>query len=104
MNDYGVFASTKYEAMVDSRFVAEVFEKQHKHVLRDIAKVTEPKSGLSEKFVKENFISDKYVMQAIKGILESSEEFRRLNFKPSNYVNEQNHKQPCYVMTRDGFT
>ena len=43
-------------------------------------------------------------MQAIKGILESSEEFRRLNFKPSNYVNEQNHKQPCYVMTRDGFT
>ena len=27
MNDYGVFASTKYEAMVDSRFVAEVFEK-----------------------------------------------------------------------------
>lgn len=78
MNDYGVFASTKYEAMVDSRFVAEVFEKQHKNV-----------------------------MQAIKGILESSgfsEDFRRLNFKPSNYINEQNHKQPCYVMTRDGFT
>ena len=29
MNDYGIFASAKYEAMVDSRFVAEFFEKEH---------------------------------------------------------------------------
>lgn len=78
MNDYGIFANSKFEAMVDSRFVAEVFEKEHRNVL-----------------------------QAIKNILENSgfsEEFRRLNFQQSNYVNEQNHKQPCYAMTRDGFT
>ena len=79
MNDYGVFASTKYEAMVDSRFVADAFEKQHFHVLRDIAKITETKSGLSEKFVKENFISDKY-------------------------VDDTGRKLPCYRLTRDGFT
>ena len=48
MNDYGIFVSAKYEAMVDSRFVAEIFDKQHKHVLRDIEKTTE--SGLSEAF------------------------------------------------------
>lgn len=31
---YGVFADTNDTARVDSLFVAEFFEKQHKHVLR----------------------------------------------------------------------
>ena len=77
MNDYGIFASAKYEAMVDSRFVAETFEKEHRAVLK-----------------------------AIRDVLESSgfsPEFRRHNFVQSSYMNEQNKKQPCYVMTRDGF-
>ncbi|MBR1486410.1 MAG: Rha family transcriptional regulator, partial [Synergistaceae bacterium] len=26
------------------------------------------------------------------------------NFRQSSYINEQNKKQPCYVLTRDGFT
>ena len=79
MNDYGIFANAKYEAMVDSRFVAEVFEKQHKHVLRDIQKITEPKSGLSEEFIKKNF-------------------------KKDNYQDSTGRKLSCYAMTRDGFT
>ena len=36
--------------------------------------------------------------------LQCSEDFRRLNFEPSEYLNEQNHKQPMFYMTRDGFT
>ena len=66
-------------ARVDSLFVADFFEKQQKHVLRDIARITEPTSGLSEDFVKSNFVADKY--QDATG-----------------------RKLPCYQMTRDGFT
>ena len=49
-DQYGVFADTKDTARVDSLFVAEFFEKEHKNVLRDIAKITDPKSGLSTEF------------------------------------------------------
>ena len=76
---YGVFADTKDTARVDSLYVAQFFEKEHKNVLRDIARLTDSTSGLSK-------------------------EFARLNFEPSSYTNSQNKKQPCYMMTRDGFT
>jgi len=60
MDDYGMFVDSSEQIMVDSLFVADLLEKQHKHVLRDIAKVIQPKSGLSAEFVKENFFADKY--------------------------------------------
>ena len=78
-DEYGIFADTHDTARVDSLFVAEFFEKNHKEVLRDIRKITDPTSGLSE-------------------------EFRQRNFAPSSYTNNQNKKQPYYCMTRDGFT
>ena len=78
-DEYGIFADAHDTARVDSLFVAEFFEKNHKEVLRDIRKITDPTSGLSE-------------------------EFRQRNFAPSSYTNNQNKKQPCYCMTRDGFT
>ena len=73
MDDFGVFVDKHDTARVDSRFVAQMFEKEHRHVLRDI----------------EN--------------LDCSEEFRESNFGLSSYTSEQNKKLPCYVMTRDGF-
>lgn len=78
-DDLGVFVDNHDTARVDSLFVAELFEKNHKEVLRDIRKITDPLSGLSE-------------------------EFRQRNFAPSSYRNQQNKKQPCYFLTRDGFT
>lgn len=60
--------------VVTSLDVAETFEKEHRNVLKDIRE------------------------------LKCSEEFRLLNFVQSEYLNEQNHKQPMYYMTRDGFT
>lgn len=78
-DDLGVFVDNHDTARVDSLFVAELFEKNHKEVLRDIRKITDPLSGLSE-------------------------EFRQRNFVPSSYRNQQNKKQPCYYLTRDGFT
>lgn len=78
-DDLGVFVDNYDTARVDSLFVAELFEKNHKEVLRDIRKITASTSGLSE-------------------------EFRQRNFAPSSYRNQQNKKQPCYFLTRDGFT
>ena len=59
---------------VSSLDVSYHFEKQHKNVLRDI-------EGL-----------------------ECSDEFRRLNFEPSSYLNSQNKPQPMFKLTRDGFS
>lgn len=78
-DELGVFADNNDTARVDSLFVADFFEKQHKHVLRDIAKITEPKSGLSEEFIKNNFKAD-------------------------TYKDKTGRKLRCYQMTRDGFT
>ena len=35
-DEYGVFADSKDVARVDSRYVAEYFEKDHRHIMRDI--------------------------------------------------------------------
>ncbi|EAD5566588.1 transcriptional regulator [Listeria monocytogenes] len=78
-DQYGVFADTKDIARVDSLFVADFFGKDHKNVLRDIREIISDESGLSP-------------------------EFARLNFEQSSYRNQQNKRQPCYFMTRDGFT
>lgn len=52
---YGVFANTHDTAWTDSHYVAESFEKRHDHVLRNISKITDPKSGVSEAFTKSNY-------------------------------------------------
>lgn len=54
--------------------VAETFGKEHKNVLKDIRE------------------------------MDCSEEFGRLNFELSSYLNSQNKRQPMYYMTCDGFT
>lgn len=78
-NEFGIFADKYDVARVDSLFVAEAFDKQHKHVLRDIERITEPKSGLSEGFISQNFYRDKY-------------------------KDKTGRMLPCYCLTRDGFT
>lgn len=67
-------AGKEEKIIVTSLDVADTFGKEHKNVLRDIES------------------------------LGCSEEFRRLNFGPSYYINQQNKKQPMYYLTRDGFT
>ncbi|MCE3040490.1 Rha family transcriptional regulator [Helicobacter anatolicus] len=57
----------------NSLFIAKVFEKNHRDVLKNI----------------KNLCDD---------------EFKTLNFKESFYLNSQNKKQPCYNLTRDGFS
>lgn len=64
---------------VDSRYVAEVFEKEHKHVLELIRKLQQKESGISE-------------------------EFSRSNFRPSKYKTSRGKEYIHYLLTRDGFT
>lgn len=64
----------KETIVVSSLDVAKTFEKEHRRVLQDIRE------------------------------LYCSNEFRLHNFVQSDYMNEQNHKQPMYYITRDGFT
>lgn len=78
-DDYGIFVDNKDTMRVDSLFVAKMFGKRHDHVLRDIAKIIDPKSGLSKEFI-------------------------RLNFQEAKYKDSTGRKLPCYYMTRNGFT
>ena len=64
----------KDTARVDSMFVAKFFEKRHDDVLKSIRN------------------------------LDCSDEFRLRNFAETSYKDGQGKKQPCYAMTRDGFT
>jgi len=79
MDAYGVFADNHDTARANSLIVAQMFEKEHKNVVRDIEKITAPNSGLSEDFI-------------------------RLNFERISYKDSMNRKQSAYGMTRDGFT
>ena len=74
---YGLY-DMRRKPMVSSRYIADIFNKEHKIILRTIRNFTETESGLSE-------------------------DFGRYNFEPSSYTNLQNKKQPCYMLTRDGF-
>lgn len=78
-DEYGIFVDKHDTARVDSLFIADFFEMEHKNVVRDIEKIIEPKSGLSE-------------------------EFNRLNFERISYTDSRGRKQKAYDMTRDGFT
>lgn len=60
--------------VVTSLDIAETFGKEHKNVLRDIRE------------------------------LECSDEFNRLNFELTSYIDARNRKQDMYYLTRDGFT
>jgi Rha family phage regulatory protein len=53
--------------------VAKYFDKQHKNVLQSIKEV------------------------------DCSEEFSRLNFQPTSYVDQQGKPRPLYHITKDGF-
>ena len=74
MDEYGVFCDMQDTARANSLMVARVFGKEHKNVLQDIR------------------------------TLDCSDDFSRLNFQPSKYTDERGKRQPCFNMTRDGFT
>lgn len=69
-----IVAVTRGKPTTTSVLIAEKFHKRHADVLRAIAN------------------------------LECSDGFRQRNFASSSYLNEQGKEQPCYTLTRDGFS
>ena len=67
--------------------------------ISDNNQLTTTSLKIAERFGMEH----KNVLAKIKK-LEIPADFGQLNFKPSNYLNEQGKIQPCYEITRDGFT
>lgn len=74
MND--LVAVSEGRALTTSLKVAEVFDKQHKDVLRDIRNLTEKMSN----------------------------EFRQRNYALTDYIDKNGDAQPAYAMTKDGCT
>lgn len=74
MNNELVFSSGS-KVLTNSVLVAKKFGKEHKHVLESIRKIMTAENS------------------AVLGM-----------FEESTYLNEQNKKQPMFVMNRDGFT
>ena len=103
------------QPMTSSRMVAEVFGKQHAHVLRDVQNLV---GGLS-KFGstspnenKQNLVGDPHdfvpVSQSKFGLADaplssSVTEFSAHNFVLAKYIDEQGKPRPEYLMTKDGF-
>lgn len=78
-DEYGIFVDAHDTARVDSLYIADYFEKEHKTVLRNIDAILDPDSGFSVEFGQHNFV-------------------------PTYYKDKWNRKQRCYGVTRDGFT
>lgn len=74
MDDYGVFADSNYVAMVDSRSIADVFEKGHRTIFHTIERIINDPS-FSKGFISKNFI-----------------------------LIRRDKRRSYYVMTRDGFS
>lgn len=72
-NELGIIIENN-RPVVSSRKVAEVFEKEHKFVMRSIRD------------------------------LDCDDDFNRCNFEPVEYRDTKGEMRPEYLMTRDGFT
>lgn len=75
--EYGLYEKGG-QVFCDSLQIAEAFERRHTHVISTIEKLTQPTSGLSEKF-------------------------SHLNFQESNYKDSSGKKNKKYLLTKDGF-
>lgn len=78
IDDMGMYIDKTDEVLVDSRYVAEAFEKRHDAVLRDIRNILDTESEKVKEFNLHNFVEVKYKAR-----------------------NGQN--QPCFAMTKEGF-
>ena len=59
-DEHGMFADYNDTALVDSRFVADAFEKGHREVLRSIDQILSEDSGYSAEFNRCNFAPISY--------------------------------------------
>lgn len=75
------FGVTEYKGIpaVGTRKIAEIFDKEHRHVLDSVRLILDSKSGVKP-------------------------EFTEAHFRLSEYKDSTGRKLPEYILTRDGFT
>ena len=90
--------------VIDSREVAEVIGKEHRHLIRDIRnyveileKATEPKVGLSENPSESNEPNFGLVEKSTAGTFSLSD-----FFIPHIYTDSTGRTLPCYLLTKKG--
>lgn len=99
-NGEGLFAEKRNgQAMIDSRTVADAFEKQHYHVMESIEKL----KADAENIKAENSALNKNADNAKKRYPENSGDVNEM-FVIGQYKDAYGRKQKCYSMTRDGFS
>lgn len=88
VTEYGVTTFDGSKAVVSSRRVAEVFNKRHDNVLRDIENIIEK--------AKDDFTSPNF------GVSDYGK-FTALNFEVSEYKDGSGKKNKEFLLTKDGF-
>lgn len=99
----GVF-DLKGRPVVSSRYVAETFEKSHKHVIRNIEELRVSLSKIGPSEIKQGNNEEEYRENGSPAGNSPRELFLKRFFVKSTYKDNQNKKQPEYLLTRDGFT
>lgn len=102
-NAWGIFCGMDKTARIDSRTVAEVFEKEHKNVIQAIENL----KGNVENIKAQNCA---LIKNTINGRIQSAENSADYStdintmFIQSVYKDTKGRKQKCYNMNRDGFS
>lgn len=89
MNDLGLLATKDEEIFVDSRKVAEFFEKEHRNVMIDIKQLINKVRGIEE---SKDFCSP------IDGL-----NYNSIRIVKTKYKSIQNKFLPCYKLNKDAF-
>lgn len=104
-NPWGLFSGMDKTARIDSRTVAEVFDKRHDNVVRDIEKLKKSMENIkAEKsaLIENADNSSKNIKPQNRG-LTNSDDFGIL-FVEKSYKAGTGKKYKCYEMNRKGFT
>lgn len=96
-----VFQQNK-EVLTSSLIVAKVFGKQHKDVLRSIAKLNESLGVLNRTAQKCALLHEKsndvFYSQLMEGV-----DLSNIQYHKSSYIGEQNKEHDMYLMDKDSF-
>lgn len=104
-NAWGIFCGMDKTARIDSRTVAEAFEKRHDHVVRDIEKLKKSLENIKAEnsALTENTDNSSKNIKTQNWGLTSSDNIDFL-FVEKSYKAGTGKKYKCYEMNRKGFT
>lgn len=107
-NAWGIFCGMDKTARIDSRTVSEVFEKEHKNVIRDIENLKASIEKMRD--IDENSQSSKLSFDTTSkniktenSVLTNGDDFEVM-FIEKSYKAGTGKKYKCYEMNREGFS